>query len=139
MPVTTIDFAKDYGFENLTPPAITKALTSMKNSETEMEYILNKIGFDLGTCAADPLTFNNALNLAANWSLIDKEPIGGGYYDYNNDGDLVYCQGTHGKSSKEIQQCVDDRREKYDILRYSHKMLMVDPDTQNMRSVNVYQ
>ena len=52
----TIDFEKDYGFEDLTALSINKRIKSFENGslQTILNYLSDKIGFD----SSNPIMYN---------------------------------------------------------------------------------
>lgn len=56
LPKVTIDFEKDYGFEDLTALSINKRIKSLEDGslQTVLNYLSDKIGFD----SHNPIMYN---------------------------------------------------------------------------------
>ena len=99
LPVLTIDFAKDYGLANYSPESIYDHVTQFEQGDFNvvLQYLSDKLGYD----HKDGSQFKKGVNLAASWSLIDKQ---------HTRADAFFCQSTSNYSKGRIQDCLDSRK-----------------------------
>jgi hypothetical protein len=80
IPVYTVDYAKDYGFVDLTSKTIDSLVNDFENNSISnaLNYLSDKLGFP----HSDKTKFEEGLDLAVSWSLINSK---------HTKADNLYC------------------------------------------------
>ena len=97
LPKLTVDFERQYGFEDLTAKEIDNSLDEIYlDGEVvdELEYMSDKLGYD----HSDPAQFEIGKQRARAWSLINNAHTRSLYF---------YCQNTEARSEAKLDECID--------------------------------
>lgn len=99
IPMHTIDFSKDYGITDLSADSIYSKMQSFEQNDFNdlLHYISDKLGYNHD----DPAKYKQGLELAASWSLINKQ---------HTRSDAFFCQETRSRTESKLQDCLSQRR-----------------------------